>query len=160
MTRIREQFTLLQIPRRPKYKTLWDRIFLTIEIWPYFYFNYATKARQEEDIAELVKIVDTQNFKNYLLIILDIHYIASILSLGILEIWTDKTYRSHFEHMHRGAWAVMDAQAETPKELIDRALNELMYDDVTYHWSRSAMLGSQQTFCSVKPFLSAIRKRL
>lgn len=139
-----------------------DRIGLIFRIWPYFYFNYIRKNTFDQDIKNLAKIKDTEEFTDALLNLIDFHYIASVMSLSFREIMNDNLFRFHFCHMQMGAAVVATVyeDANSPEDLIEIAINELLYDDLIYNWSRMPRFGQYHSFHSIKSILYDIQKEL
>lgn len=159
---LQEKFTLSRSSAWPRYKTAMDRIGLLIWIWPYFYYNYARANTFDQDIKKLVEIKDIDEFTISLLKLIDLHYIASVMSLNFIQTIKDNIFRSHFHHMQMGASTIVSAhtKANSPEHLIKIVINELIYDDITYRWSHTPPFGEYHSFYSIKPILYAIQSEL
>jgi len=159
---LENKFTLSRSSASPRHQTVMDKMGLIIRIWPYFYFNYVRANTIDQDINKLVEIKDTEEFSVSLLKLINFHYIASVLSLSFIETLKDDMFQSHFRHMQLGAHTIIRAQAkaDSPQKLIKIVMSELIFEDITYSWSRTPPFGEYQSFYSIKPILYAIQRKL
>ena len=155
-----EEYSLSRDVPEPDSQAYHDRLSLSSKIWPFFYFNYIFANSFEQRVNELVTIKDPQSFKEELFYLFHLHYISGLMSLTKQEIQEDKIFHRHFADMQYGAYSVASSIGKTPQEIINCALTEMLYHDITYNWSRSMPFGKYNSYYSANSLLYMVKRKI
>ena len=153
---LRRSFALSRQSMVPERQVRRDRLRLLAELWPWFYFNYRFSPAFEQQLESAAKLQDVEKFREALLLLLELHYIAGVLS-GIRD---NQIGEHHFGDMQYTAYAVAKAEGDSPGAIIDNALQELLYHDFTYSWSAAPPLGPMSSYSCGKSLLYDMKRLL
>ena len=144
----------------PEVQAYQDRAMLTYREWPYYYFNYHFSPVFEQHIIAVCELLDPGEFKEKIIELFQLHYLAGIMSMSKKHIQNSEIHHAHFADMQYGASAVATATCSTQREIIDNALSEMLYYDLTYSWSDIPPLGKMNHYYSAKSLLHQIKRTL
>lgn len=153
---LRRDFSLARKSTEPEQQARRDRYSLILRLWPWFYFNYRFSPSFEQRLAFIAKLRDVNEFREVLLVLLELHYLAGVLS-GIRD---SQIEEHHFGDMQYTAYALSKAEGATPLAIIDSALDELLYHDFTYSWGAAAPFGQMSSYCCGKSLLYDMKRLL
>ncbi len=137
-----------------------DRLLLLFRIWPFFYFNYVFAKSFEQRVEQLIINQQQINFQQELIKLFQLHYLSAILNLSSKELRQDKLFRSHFFEMQYGIQAISSSRGKSATEIIENAVAEMLYHDITYNWSGSPAFGVISNYYSAKSFLYMVKRKI
>ncbi len=158
--RLCKQFSLERIVTTPEKQAFYDRLTLTFTVWPFFYFSYSFAKSFEQRIKLIVSDRNATNPKEELINISQLHYLSAILSLSFKELRKDKLFRNHFSEIQAVVYAISSSDEITAENIIDDALSEMLYHDITYNWSRSPAFGEINNYYSAKSLLHMMKRKI
>jgi hypothetical protein len=158
LKRLCKEFSLTREVTAPQAHARIDKIWLTLRIWPYFYFNYSFAKQFDAHLSELVAAQDIRRFKERLIELFQLHYLSAISNLDWQELSAEGDYSAHFADMSRGVQSIIRAGGNKPLDIINNALSEMRYYDVMYCWSKTSLFGSYVSHESAKSLLYSVKK--
>jgi hypothetical protein len=137
-----------------------DRLRLTFSAWAHFFFNYSFSPRFDSFIKEACMPTETAEFRLVLLELFELHYLAALMSFNTSGFMDSEIQQRHFSDMQYGYLCLANAEGETPSEIIDNTLHEMLYYDIIYIWSTSPLFGPMSSYYSSKALLYQIKRQL
>ena len=159
-SRLCKEFSLERNVTKPERQAGKDRLWLIFRVWPFFYFNYVFAKSFEQRIEQLIINQQQLNFQQELIKLFQLHYFSAILTLSSKELQQDKLFRNHFSEMHYGIQAISSSRGKSATEIIENALAEMLYHDITYNWSGSPAFGVISNYYSAKSLLYMVKRKI
>lgn len=160
LSKLCEEFSLTRETAVPEAQARIDKFWLTLRIWPYFYFNYSFAKYFDTHIAELVTMQESDCFKERLVDLFQRHYLSAISNLDWHELSVEGDYSEHYADMSRGVQSIIHAGGREPLDIINNALADMRYYDAMYSWSRTPFLGSYVSHESSASLLYTVKNAL
>ena len=157
---VRRELSLNRLSRNPQSQTRYDRLGLTFSGWAHFYFNYVFAASFDTYIEELCQIMEAEEFHQSLLELFELHYLSALMSFNTSGFMVSDIQQRHFSDMQYGYQCLAETEANTPSDIIDNTLHEMLYHDVTYSWSSKPLLGPMSSHYSAKALLYRVKRGL
>lgn len=99
-------------------------------------------------------------FRLALLELFELHYLAALMSFNTRGFRDSEIQLQHFAEMQYGYLCLTNAEGESPSEIIDNTLQEMLYHDITYSWSTSPLFGPMSSYYSTKALLYKSKRQL
>ena len=157
---VRRELTLARASSNPDTQPRRDRLALTFSFWAHFYFNYRFAPKFDTYLEQACELTDSEEFRQALLELFDLHYLSALMSFNTSGFRDSDIQQRHFSEMQYGYLSVAEADGNSAIDIIDNALDEMLYHDITYTWSTTPLFGPMSSYYSAKALLYQVKRLL